>query len=102
MYYTYMLICNDNSIYTGITNDVKRRFQQHCAGKGAKYTISHKPQKIIAVFSSKDKSIASKLEYKIKQLTKKQKEYIYQNKNLKVLEKYMDIKQYRYEGQFVG
>ena len=39
---------------------------------------------------------------KIKQLTKKQKEYIYQNKNLKVLEKYMDIKQYRYEGEFVG
>ena len=44
MYYTYMLRCNDNSIYTGITTDLSRRFLEHTSQdtKCAKYTLSHK------------------------------------------------------------
>lgn len=74
MYYTYMLRCEDNSLYTGITNNIENRFNQHITGKGAKYTKSHKVKKIEAIWRSKDKSLASKLEYQIKQLTKSQKE----------------------------
>lgn len=76
MYYTYMIRCKDNSIYTGITNDIENRFYKHLSGNGAKYTRSHIPEKIEAVWRSKDKSLACKLEYQLKHLTKKQKEEI--------------------------
>ena len=79
MYYTYMIRCEDNSIYTGITNNVENRMKQHMTLKGAKYTKSHKVEKIEALWRSKDKSLASKLEYHIKQLTKKQKEELISN-----------------------
>ena len=76
MYYTYMIRCIDNSIYTGMTNDVDKRILQHIAKRGAKYTKSHQAEKLEAIWRSKDKSLACKLEYQIKQLTKKQKENI--------------------------
>ena len=76
MYYTYMIRCEDNSIYTGMTNNIDDRFSKHIEGDGAKYTKSHKPEKIEMVWRSKDKSLACKLEYQLKQLTKKQKEDI--------------------------
>ena len=84
MYYTYMIRCEDNSIYTGITNNIKDRFNKHIDGKGAKYTKSHRAKRIEAVWRSKDKSLAAKLEYQIKQLTKKQKEDIINNKRLSI------------------
>ena len=67
MYYTYMIRCSDNSIYTGITNNLDKRMDEHFNKKknGAKYTKSHDAIEILAVFSSKDKSLASKLEEKI-------------------------------------
>ena len=74
MYYTYMIRCIDNSIYTGITNNIEERFNKHISGTGAKYTKSHKAEKIEAVWRSKDKSLVCKLEYQIKQLDKSQKE----------------------------
>jgi putative endonuclease len=75
-YYVYILRCEDNSLYTGITTDVERRFSEHLGknGKGAKYTKVHKPVKIEKVFSCCDRAEASKLEYKIKKMTKEQKE----------------------------
>ena len=43
MYYTYMLRCSDNSIYTGMTNDLEKRLNEHKtkSKNGAKYTKSH-------------------------------------------------------------
>lgn len=75
-YYVYILRCADNSLYTGISTDVKRRFSEHCRGnvRGAKYTKSHKPIKVEAVWETDGKSDASKLEYRIKQLKKEDKE----------------------------
>lgn len=75
MYYVYILRCNDNSLYTGITTDVERRLKEHCDGfRGAKYTKSRKPLKIEAVFEVNTKSDALKLEIQIKKLTKPKKE----------------------------
>ena len=82
MYYTYMIRCKDNSIYTGMTNNIDERFNKHLSGNGAKYTKSHIPEKLEVVWRCKDKSLACKLEYQLKHLTKKQKEDIIQGKKL--------------------
>lgn len=82
MYYTYMLRCTDGSIYTGMTNDLDKRLSEHISGAGAKYTKSHQAEKLEIAWSSKSKSLACKLEYQIKQLTKQQKEEIIKGKKL--------------------
>lgn len=82
MYYTYMIRCKDNSIYTGMTNNIDERCNKHLSGNGAKYTKSHIPKKLEAVWRCKDKPLACKLEYQLKQLTKKQKEDIIQGQKL--------------------
>ncbi|MDP3970555.1 MAG: GIY-YIG nuclease family protein [bacterium] len=46
MYSVYILLCADGSLYTGMTSDVQRRFEQHKAGKASHYTRSHKVKKI--------------------------------------------------------
>ena len=66
MYFVYLLKCKDGSIYTGITTDVKRRFQEHKDGKGGHYTKSRKVDKIIYIEKSKDRSLALKREAEIK------------------------------------
>ncbi len=81
MYYIYILRCENNYLYTGITTDVERRFNEHKDGKikGAKYTKSHKPLGVEAVWEAESKSDASKLEYRIKQLSKQEKEDLIAN-----------------------
>jgi putative endonuclease len=64
----YLVRCSDNSLYCGISNDLKKRFFEHNSGKGAKYTRSRRPLKLVGVSSELTKSQALKLEYKIKQL----------------------------------
>ena len=82
MYYTYMIRCKDNSLYTGMTNNIENRVKKHISGKGAKYTKSHHAEKIEAVWRTKDKSLACKLEYQIKQLEKAQKEKLIKGERL--------------------
>ncbi len=77
-YYVYLLRCADNSLYAGITTDPARRFAQH-AGKltgGAKYTASHPPKRMEAVWQAADRSAASRLEHRLKSLTRAQKEQL--------------------------
>lgn len=75
MYFVYMLRCEGNSIYTGITTDLERRMNEHFGKneKCAKYTSSHSAQKLEAVWKTDGRKNASKLEYSIKQLTKEKK-----------------------------
>lgn len=84
MYYTYMLRCADNSIYTGMTNNLENRLKEHLSKdrNGAKYTKSHNVVKLEAAWKSKDKSLACKLEYQIKTLTKQQKENLINGEKL--------------------
>jgi len=76
MYYTYMIRCKGNTLYTGITTDIERRFSEHSEKdeRGAKYTKSHDAVKVEAVWKSENRSQASKLEFALKKLTKQQKE----------------------------
>ncbi len=72
-WYLYLLECADKSIYTGIAVDVTKRFAAHKSGKGARYTRSHPPKKILATVKYKNRSLASKAEYAVKQLTPTEK-----------------------------
>ncbi len=78
MYYTYMLRCSDNSIYTGIAVDLKRRIYEHInkTKKCAKYTLSHPAKKLEIAWMSENKVLASKLEFYLKKLSKREKEMI--------------------------
>ena len=73
MFYTYMIRCEDNSLYTGYTNDLEKRMKAHFgkAKVAAKYTKTHKPIKLESVWRSREKSLACKLEYQIKAFSKK-------------------------------
>jgi len=72
-WFLYLIECSDASIYTGIAVDVQARYQQHLDGKGARYTRSHPPQRLLASFAVPNRSIASRLEYHVKRLSPAQK-----------------------------
>ncbi|UYO98935.1 GIY-YIG nuclease family protein [Oceanotoga sp. DSM 15011] len=71
--YTYILKCSDNSLYTGWTNDLKKRLETHNSGKGSKYTRSRLPVEIVYFEEFKNKSDAMKREYEIKKFSRKNK-----------------------------
>ena len=70
----YMLLCDDNTIYTGITNDLKKRFENHISGKGAKYLRGRKPLEIVYTENFKNRSMATIREMEIKKLNRREKE----------------------------
>lgn len=75
MYYIYIVKCFGGKLYTGITTDIHRRMREHIGqgAKCAKFTRSHKAESLEACWSTENRSLALKLEYKIKSLTKPQK-----------------------------
>ena len=72
-WFLYLLECEGGSIYTGITVDVEKRFAQHKNGKGARYTRSHPPKKILKILEFENRAEASKAEHKMKQLSASEK-----------------------------
>lgn len=73
MYYVYLLKLSDTTIYTGITTDVSRRFQEHADGKGGRYTRSRKVVEVLYTEKFKDRSSALKREAEIKKLPRQKK-----------------------------
>lgn len=98
MYYVYVLRCEDNSLYTGITTDLERRFREHRehTTTHSKYTASHAPIAAERVWQAADRSAASRLEYRIKTLTKAKKEALLQAPNLlsEFFGEKLDVSQY--------
>ncbi|AZG16166.1 GIY-YIG nuclease family protein [Cupriavidus pauculus] len=72
-WFLYLLECEGNTIYTGITTDVQRRYAQHVAGTGAKYTRSRKPLRLLGWLAFPSQSDALKAEIQTKRLTAAQK-----------------------------
>ncbi len=70
----YILECEDGSYYTGWTNNIVQRYKAHQAGRGAKYTKSHKPMRIVHLELFAEKSDAMKREYAIKHMSRAEKE----------------------------
>ncbi len=72
-YFVYILKCKDGTLYTGITNDLARRFEAHKKGIGARYTRSHPPKKIVRSEKYGTKGRALKREAEIKRLSRGEK-----------------------------
>lgn len=73
MNHIYIIECEDGTLYTGWTNNLEKRFAAHCAGKGAKYTRSHKPKAIVYEESFDTPQAAMAREYQIKRMSRKKK-----------------------------
>lgn len=73
MWYVYILRCADDTLYTGITDALQRRLEQHNSGKGAKYTRGRGPVELVHQEIYPTKGEALKREYQIKQLCRKEK-----------------------------
>lgn len=71
--YTYILLCNDNTLYTGWTVNLENRINTHNKGKASKYTRARLPVQLVYFEIFENKIDAQKREYAIKQLTRKQK-----------------------------
>lgn len=75
MRFVYILRCKDNTLYTGITNDLEKRVFDHNNSKiWAKYTKSRRPVELVWNQELETKVLAMKLEYKIKRMKKENKE----------------------------
>ncbi len=70
----YIILCSDRSLYTGITTDINRRFQQHSTLKGAKYFRHCQPEHIVFLETGHSRSSASRREAAIKKLTRENKQ----------------------------
>lgn len=75
-HFVYMLRCAGNRIYTGYAVDVAARYEQHCSGKGAKFTKAFPPEGILKTFELESYEQALRLEARIKKLPRPQKELL--------------------------
>lgn len=73
MFYTYIVECNDKTLYTGYTTDVEARIKTHNSGKGAKYTRSRLPVKLVYFEEYETKSEAMSREFALKKMTRANK-----------------------------
>lgn len=69
----YIILCSDDSLYTGITTDLERRFAQHLGGTGAKYFRGRSPLRLVYQEGGHDRSSASRREAQIKGLRAEEK-----------------------------
>jgi putative endonuclease len=72
-WYLYLIECRDGSLYAGITNNLTARYQAHLEGRGARYTRSHPPLRLIGARPYANRATASRAEWEIKQLPKHKK-----------------------------
>lgn len=73
MWFVYILLCEDKSLYTGSSNDIQKRFFDHKNGKGGRYTRSHKPVRLVYSEQLSTKSEALKREREIKNWSREKK-----------------------------
>ncbi|CFQ44779.1 MULTISPECIES: GIY-YIG nuclease family protein [Yersinia] len=85
LWYLYLLRTASGMLYTGITTDVVRRLAQHQSGKGAKALRGKGELTLVFHCEAGDRSTALKLEYRVKQLSKPQKEKLVINQPLSLL-----------------
>ena len=77
IWYLYVVRCSDDTLYTGVTTDLKRRLNEHnTSNRGAKYTKARRPINLVYYELYQSRSNAQKAEHKFKKLTRTQKEKI--------------------------
>jgi putative endonuclease len=72
----YIILCSDDSLYTGITTDLQRRFALHASGRGAKYFRGRLPMEVVYQENGHTRSSAGKREMEIKTLTRAEKQIL--------------------------
>lgn len=72
-WHIYIILCSDDTLYTGITTDLQRRIAQHASGRGAKYFRGRQPLRIVYQESGHSRSSASRRELEIKALDRTEK-----------------------------
>lgn len=83
VFYVYIILCIDGSFYTGYTKDIDARIRLHETGNGAKYTKSHKPQKIAYIEHLDSQGKAMRREKEIKKMSHQQKLNLINSQNKK-------------------
>jgi len=76
MPYVYMVYCEGGSVYTGLAHDIEKRMREHaaCSSACAKYTRMHPVRSLAVLWKTEDHRAAARLEYRIKDLTRKEKD----------------------------
>ena len=72
----YIILCSDNSLYTGITTDCERRFRQHAAGRGARYFRGRQPLQVVYLEHDHSRSSAARREAEIKAMNRGDKDLL--------------------------
>ena len=75
-WFVYIILCTDDTLYTGITIDVSRRFNQHAAGRGAKYFRGRQPKQLVYIETGHNRSSATKREIDLKKMSREEKSRI--------------------------
>ena len=98
MYFVYMVYCEGDTLYTGVAQDICRRMRQHTDRRTAcaRYTRAHPIQALAALWEAEDKGTALRLEYRIKQLTRTEKErLIHEDTAFSQLLPQLEVSRYR-------
>lgn len=74
--FTYIVECSDHTLYTGWTNDLEKRITAHNEGKGAKYTKTRRPVRLVYFETFATKEEAMSREYRIKRLSRRKKQQL--------------------------
>ena len=75
-WHVYIILCTDDTLYTGITTDIERRLREHASGRGAKYFRGRKPKELLYLEGGHDRSTASQRELSIKGMTRAAKQLL--------------------------
>lgn len=75
-WHVYMILCTDDTLYTGITTDIERRMREHSSGRGAKYFRGRQPERLLYLESGHDRSSASQREHAIKAMRRSDKDLL--------------------------
>ena len=87
-----MVKCSDGTLYSGITNDLDNRFKKHSSGKGARYTRSRRPLKLVYFEKLKDQITAMRREWQVKTYSRQKKESLIKKKNVEQLVRAIIVK----------
>ena len=87
-----MVKCSDGTLYSGITNDLDNRFKKHSSGKGARYTRSRLPLKLVYFEKLKDQISAMRREWQVKAYSRQKKDILIKNKNVEQIARAMIVK----------
>jgi len=84
--------CKDGSLYSGITNNLDNRYKKHNSGKGAKYTRSHRPVRLVHFEEFKSQLRVMRREWKVKTFPRSKKEALIEKKNVEQIARAVIIK----------